>query len=105
MIFSLFLPYSIQTSSCLAISAMPQANSLSLGRTREEVEWHGMKVKVWEPWATENWGTTRNACDAYYSAANEVSFDTAWCEPIPVFEALAKRFPEHEMVVISDVSV
>jgi len=84
---------------------MPQANSLSLGRTREEVEWHGMKVKVWEPWATENWGTTRNACDAYYSAANEVSFDTAWCEPIPVFEALAKRFPEHEMVVISDVSV
>jgi len=64
-----------------------------------------MKVKVWEPWATENWGTTRNACDAYYSAANEVSFDTAWCEPIPVFEALAKRFPEHEMVVISDVSV
>jgi hypothetical protein len=28
-------------------------------------------------------------------------FDTAWSPPVPVLEALAKRFPEHEIIVNS----
>lgn len=31
-----------------------------------------------------------------------IDFDTPWVEPMPVFEALAKRFPNHKLTVISD---
>jgi hypothetical protein len=68
----------------------------------EEVEWHGMKLPEWEAWAIEQWGTTKNACDARYIESNVIGFDTPWCEPEPIFEALAKRFPGHHMIVISD---
>jgi hypothetical protein len=68
----------------------------------EQVEWHGMKVNAWEAWVAEHWGTLKNACDAHYFQSNAIDFDTPWCEPVPVFEALAKRFPNHKMVVTSE---
>ena len=68
----------------------------------EKVEWHGMEVNAWEAWAAEHWGAIKNACAAQYFQSNAIDFDTAWCEPKPIFEALAKRFPNHTMVVISD---
>jgi len=68
----------------------------------QEVEWHDMKLPAWEAWAAEHWGTFTNACDAQYFQSNAIDFDTPWSEPAPIFEALAKRFPNHEMVVISD---
>ena len=68
----------------------------------EEVEWHGMNVPVWEAWAAEHWGTVKNACAARYFQSDAIDFDTPWVEPMPVFEALAKRFPDHKLTVISD---
>ena len=70
--------------------------------SNEKVDWHGMDVLVWEAWAAENWGTVKNACDAQYFQTNAIDFDTPWVEPVPVFHALAKRFPDHAMIVISD---
>lgn len=68
----------------------------------EKVEWHGMNLPVWEVWAIEHWGTCKNACAAEYFQTNAIDFDTPWREPEPIFEALAKRFPGHKMVVVSD---
>ena len=46
----------------------------------------------WYEWACNNWGTKWNACNTRIGV-NEVSFDTAWCEPIPVIRALSEKFP------------
>lgn len=55
--------------------------------------------KGWYSWSVANWGTKWNA----YSSVTDpegsgdsatVKFDTAWCPPLPVLEALAKREPE-----------
>ncbi len=54
-----------------------------------------------------NWGTKWNACEARYSTKvpeHIIWFRTAWDAPAPVFVALAKRFPGHEIVVYSDES-
>jgi hypothetical protein len=57
-----------------------------------------------EDWNRENWGTKWNAIDAAYSAEDPehvVAFSTAWNAPTPVFEAMAKRFAAHEIVIHS----
>jgi hypothetical protein len=46
-------------------------------------------------------GNPQKACDAQYFRSNVIDFDTPWCEPMPVIEALAKRFPGHAMIVLS----
>lgn len=59
----------------------------------------------WYNWNNANWGTKWNACDARYSKKDPehvILFDTAWDAPAPVFAAMAKRFPGHEIVVYSD---
>jgi hypothetical protein len=64
-----------------------------------------MVVPEWYRWSCQNWGTKWNSAYAQYSSAsprNTIHFDTAWGPPVPVFEALAKRFPEHEIAVYSD---
>ena len=73
-----------------------------IANSNEEVERHGAMVPLSKAWIAENWGTTRNACFAKYSEDNGIDFDTAWNAPEPIFEALAKRFPNHEIVVTSD---
>lgn len=65
----------------------------------------GLKVPAWYAWSVDNWGTKWNASEAKYSTSNPdctIWFDTAWDPPVPVLEALAKRFPEHEIVVYAD---
>jgi hypothetical protein len=55
-------------------------------------------------WSIQNWGTKWNSASARYSATsphNTIHFDTAWAPPVPVFEALAERFPEHEFTIRS----
>lgn len=78
----------------------------SIENSKEEVvRPSGFKVPAWYSWAIDNWGTKWNACDAEYSTKDPehvIWFDTAWDPPVPVFEALAKRFPGHEVVVYSD---
>jgi len=73
--------------------------------SNEEVDMCGFKVPAWYDWSCENWGTKWNACYAEYSTKDQehvIWFDTAWDPPVPVLEALAKRFPGHEVVVYSD---
>jgi len=71
----------------------------------EVVRESGFKVPAWYSWAIDNWGTKWNASEARYASNDPergIWFDTAWAPPAPVLEALAKRFPAHEIVVYSD---
>jgi hypothetical protein len=58
--------------------------------------------KTWYEWCCENWGTKWNACasaiehdleDDLQEHEVTVQFETAWCEPMPIFEALHEKFP------------
>ena len=74
--------------------------------SQEEVDYcAGLKVPAWYKWATENWGTKWSASDSQYSTKDPehaIWFDTAWSPAVPVFEALAERFPAHEILIHSD---
>ena len=73
--------------------------------SNEEVDMCGFKVPAWHDWSCENWGTKWNACDSQYSTKDPehaIWFDTAWSPAVPVFEALANRFPAHEILIHSD---
>lgn len=48
----------------------------------------------WYDWSVENWGTKWNAYQAKRIATDKVRFQTAWSAPVPVIDALSKRFPE-----------
>ncbi len=47
---------------------------------------------TWYDWNCTFWGTKWNAYDIEITAPI-VKFDTAWSCPVPIFEALAKKFP------------
>ena len=47
----------------------------------------------WYDWSNAVWGTKWNAVEAKYCGEGEYWFETAWCEPRPVIEALSKKFP------------
>ena len=51
----------------------------------------------WYDWCCSHWGTKWNACESYLHGEDNTSltysFNTAWCEPRPIFEELLKRFP------------
>ena len=56
----------------------------------------GANLPDWYVWRCQNWGTGRNACGtevAREGAATLLSFDTAWALPVPIFDELARRFP------------
>jgi hypothetical protein len=76
-----------------------------IANSNEEVEICGSKVPAWYDWSWKSWGTKWNAHNSKYSANypdSVIYFDTAWDPPIPVFKALAKRFPRHEVVIYAD---
>ena len=47
----------------------------------------------WYDWHCDFWGTKWNACDTRIEDDDTVSFDTAWSEPTPIFEALSAMYP------------
>jgi hypothetical protein len=47
----------------------------------------------WYDWRYENWGTKWNA-DEVWISDNEVSFNTAWCNPQPLLVALSRKYPD-----------
>lgn len=56
----------------------------------------------WYGWNNANWGTKWNACDTVADIDIEhlegevevvIKFDTAWSEPLPIFDALAEQYP------------
>jgi hypothetical protein len=46
----------------------------------------------WYDWRYEHWGTKWNS-DEVHICDNEISFNTAWCNPQPIFEKLSEMFP------------
>jgi hypothetical protein len=51
----------------------------------------------WWHWCVENFGTKWNAYEFVYKGdevTDEIEFFTAWSPPIPVIEALSKKFPD-----------
>lgn len=54
----------------------------------------------WYGWSNHYWGTKWNACNTYKDDNDYVNFDTAWCEPEPIWIALSKKFPDR-LVTIS----
>lgn len=75
-----------------------------------------LKVKYgadnWYDWCNNNWGTKWDACHAGIERVPnvqhdttvaqmdrvEISFDTAWCEPLPVIHALVRKYPNLNFV-------
>ena len=47
----------------------------------------------WYDWRYENWGTKWNA-DEVYISDNEITFNTAWCNPQPLLVALSRKYPD-----------
>jgi len=63
----------------------------------EEAALRAIPFESWYDWSVEHWGTKWGS----YSVAviNDgapfvFKFDTAWSFPVPIFEAMAERFPE-----------
>ena len=56
----------------------------------------GVNFPAWYVWHCQNWGTKWNACDTKVAREGEailLSFDTAWAPPAPIFDEVARRFP------------
>lgn len=45
----------------------------------------------WHDWNWDNWGTKWNAQDAYKLNKDSIRFETAWCPPLKIMEALSKK--------------
>ena len=51
----------------------------------------------WYVWRNKYWGTKWGAYDGYVKVGNTVVtfvFSTAWSAPIPIYEQLAKKYPD-----------
>ncbi len=61
----------------------------------------GWSVDGYSPleWNRHNWGTKWNAYDIDRRSDTEVRFDTAWSHPLPVIEALSRKFPDVVLLV------
>ena len=53
----------------------------------------------WYDWRCWHWGTKWNSCDATWYGDNMVAFDTDWSTPLPIYQKLAKLFPDVEIDV------
>ncbi len=62
--------------------------------------------QTWYDWNTGHWGTKWPACDGSSTRPSDeylkVEFNTAWCEPREVFDALHEKYPQLEMRYVSD---
>jgi hypothetical protein len=58
----------------------------------ENIRVHGFPT--WKEWSIHAWGTKTNAYAQDERAPNVIKFATAWDAPLPVFAALAARFPD-----------
>lgn len=51
-------------------------------------------------WAVAKWGTKWNAFDVVALPSDRtIFFNTAWSAPIPIYKALAKKFPTHKIII------
>jgi hypothetical protein len=47
----------------------------------------------WYDWRYENWGTKWNS-DEVHICDNEITFNTAWCNPMALLVALSRKYPK-----------
>lgn len=75
-------------------------NNYNMGHTLlKNLQEYG--AKTWYEWRTTNWGTKWNACGTGWDLyENTVSFDTAWREPMPIFEKMQELFPSSEFSIL-----
>jgi len=55
----------------------------------------------WYDWHCDFWGTKWNACETHIIDDDHVRFDTAWADPVPIFEALSSKHPDLELTTES----
>ena len=75
----------------------PMPNNIFRGllgnEEREDCERKG--IPNWYDWCCENWGTKWEACDLIAYQVDEhtlqLTFDTAWSPPDPIFQALTEK--------------
>jgi hypothetical protein len=48
----------------------------------------------WYSWSNANWGTKWNAYDTNENENGDIYFQTAWSNPLPVMEALSRKYPD-----------
>ena len=79
--------------------AFPKEEHVRRFTAEEEALLEAIGHRNWYDWSVENWGTKWNAANPDIdtsSIANgylEVSFDTAWAEPLPVLQKMGAMFP------------
>jgi hypothetical protein len=79
-------------------------------RNEQSAEFNTKKYgsKDWYDWCNSNWGTKWNASDAHITMTDDdqvaYAFQTAWAPPIPVYEKLAKMFPNINIFINYDES-
>lgn len=57
----------------------------------------------WYDWSYANWGTKWNASNTNVDDKSlSIYFDTAWCLPEPVFQALCEEYPTEEIIFDSE---
>jgi Ferredoxin-like domain in Api92-like protein len=63
----------------------------------EEDELNQIGYRSWYEWSIQHWGTKWNACDPEIidegSYRIDITFNTAWSAPMPIFKALKATFP------------
>jgi hypothetical protein len=80
-------------------TVIPMPPSIYRGPLRgKEAESYGSNN--WYRWSIENWGTKWNVAKADVDqGAGTARFKTAWANPMPVYIALSKKFPENTIHV------
>jgi len=78
-------------------NAYSRADLALLEACKTNIRTHGHPT--WYSWSIEHWGTKRNAYSQEDRAPNVIKFETAWSTPLPIFNALAERFPNIEFTV------
>ena len=58
----------------------------------EDVDKPTTGLPDWYSWCCDHWGTKWNACEPQTTDWG-FTFNTAWSTPLPVIEALSKKFP------------
>ena len=78
---------------------LPDQESVRLFTPEEQAALKDIGHNDWYSWSIKNWGTKWNACRAHIDSASleagsvEISFDTAWAAPLPIFYNMRDMFP------------
>lgn len=75
----------------------PHISAAGVARCRENIRLYGFAY--WYDWAIDAWGTQWGAYNQSEDGPDTIRFDTTWSCPRRVFDILAARYPDVEIVV------